>query len=132
MRRLPLFALLLFAAPAVAGEHKIDPAGVQRHGKGYRYNQAGWIVLHIEGEPYERGVQHGRLLAPELDAHVRCYAATLGDKGPAASWRLARTLTSALFLRGYEREYLEEMKGIADGASAAGARFDGRRLDLLD
>src|SRR5262249_19737436 len=27
---------------------------------------------------------------------------------------------------------VEEMKGIADGASAAGARFDGRRIDLID
>ncbi|MGH7171991.1 MAG: C45 family autoproteolytic acyltransferase/hydrolase, partial [Gemmataceae bacterium] len=38
----------------------------------------------------------------------------------------------ALFLRRYDKEYLKEMKGIADGASAAGARFHGRPLDLLD
>jgi hypothetical protein len=120
------------AASTPSASFQADPRTVQRFGAGYRYTQAGWIVLHIEGEPYERGVQHGRLLAPEIAAHVRCYAAELNSKSPAQGWKLARTLASALFLRGYAREYLEEMKGIADGASAAGARFDGRRLDVVD
>ena len=105
---------------------------MQRYGPAYRYPQAGWIVLHIEGEPYERGVQHGRLLAPEIAAHVRCFAAMQSSKAPADGWKQTRTLVNALFLRRYDKEYLEEMKGIADGASAAGARFDGRPIDLVD
>jgi hypothetical protein len=136
MRCLALCLCLLPAARASAASASPsftpDPRTVQRFGPGYRYTQAGWIVLHIEGEPYARGVQHGRLLAPEIAAHVRCYAATLSPKSPEQGWKLARTLTNALFLRGYAREYLEEMKGAADGAGAAGARFDGRRLDVLD
>src|SRR5262245_52067512 len=134
MRSLLVFVCLLLPVAAQAGppRHEIDPRSVQRHGKGYRYNQAGWVVVHVEGEPYDRGVQHGRLLAPEIAAHVRCFASTLGPKAPAESWKLARTLANALFLRGYDKEYLEEMKGIAHGASDAGARFDGRRIDLLD
>src|SRR5262245_52839757 len=134
MRRVCLLVLCL--APAVLHADRPsmrpDPLTVQRHGAGYRYTQAGWIVLHIEGEPYERGVQHGRLLAPEIAAHVRCFAATRSPKAPGEAWKLVRATVNALFLRGYQREYLEEMKGIADGASAAGARFDGRRLDLVD
>ena len=43
-----------------------------------------------------------------------------------------RLLVNALFLRRFDQEYLEEMKGIADGAAAAGAKFDGRAVDLLD
>jgi len=35
----------------------------EQYEKGYRYNIQGWIYLHIEGEPYERGYQHGYLLA---------------------------------------------------------------------
>jgi hypothetical protein len=140
MRRLEcalLLAVGFFAASAVAKDtpppdFKPDPNSVQRFGPAYRYPQAGWIVLHIEGEPYERGVQHGRLLAPEIAAHVRCFAATQCPDAPADGWRHTRTLANALFLRRYHKEYLEEMKGIADGASAAGARFDGRPIDLLD
>src|SRR5713101_5407435 len=54
-----------------------DPASVERYGPAYRYPQAGWIVLHIEGEPYERGYQHGRLLAPEIADIVRASATKL-------------------------------------------------------
>jgi hypothetical protein len=134
MRLLLLVCLALVptAASAAAPQHAIDPRTVQRWGPGYRYAQAGWIVVHVEGEPYARGVQHGRLLAPEIAAHLRCSACTLSPKAPLEAWKLTRNLASALFLRGYDREYLEEMKGIADGASAAGARFDGRHIDLVD
>ena len=39
---------------------------------------------------------------------------------------------NALFLRRYDAEFLEEMKGIADGAAAAGAKYDDRPVDLID
>src|SRR5262245_26297140 len=90
-----------------------DPMPVQRHGPDYRSPQAGWIVLHIEGEPYERGYQHGKLLAPEIAGYLRCCAALRSSKAPADGWNNTRILVNALFLRRYEREYLEEMKGIA-------------------
>jgi hypothetical protein len=105
---------------------------VQRAGKGYRYPQAGWIVVHIEGEPYERGYQHGKLLAPEIVEYLTILATKRGKENPGAHWNNVRTLTNALFLRRYDPEYLEEMKGIADGAAAADAKFDRRPLDLID
>src|SRR5712692_11947754 len=98
-----------------------DPKSVQRHGPAYRYPQAGWIVLHIEGEPYERGYQHGRLLAPEIAAFLRCFATMQSPKAPTEGWKNTRSLVNALFVRRYEKEYLEEMRGIADGATAADA-----------
>ena len=119
------------AQPSEA-RHAPDPLSVQRFESGYRYPQAGWIVLHIEGEPHERGYQHGRLLAGEIAAFVRCFAAEQSPKAPEEGWRITRTLANALFLRRFEREYLEEMKGIADGAAAAGAKYDGRPVDLTD
>lgn len=113
-------------------EYGPDPAGVQRSGKGYRYTRDGWIVLHIEGAPYERGYQHGKLLAPEIVDYIDMLATKRGKENPRANWEAVRTLTNALFLRRYDREYLEEMKGIADGAASADARFKGRLLDLVD
>jgi hypothetical protein len=115
-----------------AGDFRPDPASVQRYGPAYRFPQAGWIVLHIEGKPYERGYQHGRLLAPEIAGYLRCFAAMLTPKAPAEGWKSTRRLANALFVRRFEKEFLEEMKGIADGASAAGARFDSRPIDLVD
>ena len=102
---------------------------VQTFGPAYRYPAAGWIYLHIEGQPYERGYQHGHLMAREIPEYLaRCAA----DLGSADEWNEYRTSANALFLRGFDREILEEMRGIADGAADAGARWQNRRVDLLD
>jgi Phospholipase B len=127
-----LLAVLLLPAFLAAGDYSPDPKSVRRHGPAYRYPQAGWIVLHVEGKPYERGFQHGSLMATEIAAYVRCFAAQLGSKDPAGAWAHTRRLTSALFLRKFDREYLEEMQGIADGAAEAGAKYEGKALDLTD
>jgi hypothetical protein len=127
-----LLVVILFPITLFAGDYSPDPLAVRRHGPAYKYPQAGWIVLHIEGKPYDRGVQHGTLMATEIAAYVRCFAADQGPKDPSAAWANARRLTKALFLRKFDPEYLEEMQGIADGAAEAGAKFDGRPIDLTD
>jgi hypothetical protein len=111
-----------------------DPpaATVRTFGPAYRYPSAGWIYLHIEGQPYERGYQHGHLMAREIPEYLDRCAAELGAKAEAQSWDQFRTTVDALFLRGFDREILEEMRGIADGASDAGAKWLGRRIDLVD
>jgi hypothetical protein len=102
---------------------------VETFGPAYRYPAAGWIYLHIEGQPYERGYQHGHLMAREIPEYLERCAALLGSKD---RWDDYRTTANALFLRGFDREILEEMRGIAEGASDAGARWQNRRIDLLD
>src|ERR1051326_1870634 len=104
---------------------------VTRYGPAYRYPYGGWTYLHIEGKPYERGYQHGRLMAKEIPQYLDRCLADLGFKD-SEGWREARTVANALFLRGFDNEILEERKGIADGAADAGARFLGRKVDLLD
>src|SRR6266581_110552 len=71
-----------FASSAVAlgegskaSEYSPDPKSVQRYGPAYRYPQAGWVVLHIEGKPYDRGYQHGYLMASEIAGYLKCFAA---------------------------------------------------------
>ena len=108
------------------------PAAVTTYGPAYRYPVGGWIYVHIEGQPYERGYQHGHLMAKEIPQYMERCAAELDPKGKNKSWNQARTTATALFMRGFDREILEEMKGIADGASDAGARWEGRSIDLTD
>src|SRR5260370_34742898 len=120
------------AASPSAADFSPDPKSVQRYGPAYRYPQAGWIVLHIEGKPYDRGYQHGYLLASEVAGYLKCFAAMQSPHAPGDGWRNTRKLVNALFLRRYKPEYLEEMKGIADGASPAGARFDDQPIDLVE
>ncbi len=146
MRRLALFLPLILSslfvasptisAPPAAVEipaaHKPEAKDVVRYGDGYRYPQAGWVVLHVEGEPYTRGYQQGRLLSKEIAAFIRMIATDRSAKAPADGWKAARQLANALFLRKIDREVLEEMKGIAEGATDAGASYDERDIDLLD
>ncbi len=72
------------------------PPRVQRSGKGYRYPKDGWIVLHIEGEPYERGYQHGRLLAPEIVDYVDTLAAKRSRKDDPTSALATRSARSSM------------------------------------
>lgn len=120
------------APPDAPAAPQVNDKGEARYGPGSRSSQAGWVVLHIEGEPYPRGYQHGRLLAKEIAAHVRMLATERSARAPADGWKSARQLANALFLRKIDREVLEEMKGIAEGATDAGASYDGRDIDLLD
>lgn len=105
---------------------------VRTFGPAYRYPAGGWIYLHIEGEPYERGYQHGYLMASEIGQYLNRCALQLDPKSKERAWETGRTVADALFLRGFDKEILQEMKGIADGAKAAGAKWTGRDLDLLD
>src|SRR5579864_953872 len=116
---------------STAGEWPARTA-IATYGPAYRYPTGGWIYLHIEGQPYERGYQHGRLMANEIVQYMERCAAQIDSRGKKDGWNLARDTANALFLRGFDPEILEEMKGIAEGASDSGARWQGRRIDLID
>jgi hypothetical protein len=132
--RLAGLVTLFLVAPAARAEEPFrpDPLSVRREGAGFRYPQAGWTVLHIEGKPYDRGYQHGRLLAAEIAGHIRALSVMQSKTAPADAWNMTRTLVGATCLRKFDREFLEEMKGIADGATAGGATVGDRPIDLTD
>src|SRR6185312_1667643 len=129
-----LWTSAVHAEPPPTSDAKFipDPASVTRYVQGWRYPRAGWNVVHIEGAPYDRGYQHGKLLAAEIVDYIGSIAAIKSPKSPHEAWRDMRMLVNSLFLRRYDAEYLEEMKGIADGAAAEGAKYDDRRIDLVD
>lgn len=110
----------------------IPPETVEWFGPAFRYTDKGWTFVHIEGRPYPRGFQYGHLLAKQIAAYMEKLSVRQNTDNPKAGWQELRTLADALMLRKYDGEYLEEMKGIADGAAAAGASFSGRPVDFLD
>ena len=87
--------------------------------KGYRYEQDGWIFVHIEGDPFERGIQHGFLLAKEYENTFNCYKEmtyeTLGVKYSYFAKEAIKLHKDKI-----PEELLEEMKGIAEGLKKAG------------
>lgn len=87
----------------------------------YRFEKNGWIFLHIEGEPYQRGFQHGFHLAKELADVMRTldfYIYRQTGKSVAFFMEAARRM----YLPKIEEEYLEELRGISDGAAQAGTK----------
>ncbi len=131
LRAIVCVVALASCAPA-AEPFRPDLLAVRRHATGYRYPQHGWVVLHIEGEPYERGTQHGRLLAKEIETYIAALSEHRAPKSPADYWDLYRQTVGGMYLHRFDREHLEEMKGIADGAAAAGVKVHGRPIDLTD
>ena len=83
-------------------------------------------VLHLKGRPYEMGYQHGYLLADKIDlmvnstllataAYVAAQTGSDLDKAEELLWMGQKAAEPFL-----PPEFKEEMKGIADGAKAAG------------
>ncbi len=105
---------------------------VRGFGPAYRYGQRGWTYLHIEGEPYERGFQHGYLMAKEIEEYIDRCAAQMNAKDTRNGYMAGRGVADAVFTHAFDREILTEMKGIAAGAAAAGAKYGGKAVDLAD
>jgi hypothetical protein len=99
--------------------------------KAFRYDKNGWIFLHIEGEPFERGFQRGYLTAAEIEdlkktlAHLTKY-----ETGRDIEFFLKTAVD--LFKNKVSPEYVEEMKGMAAGAKRAGKNITYEDILLMN
>lgn len=105
---------------------------VKWYGNAFRFEDKGWIFVHIEGEPYQRGFQYGYLAAEEIKEFINKLAIKKNTANPQQGWNDIRFSADAIMLRRYEEEYLTEMKGIAEGARKAGISLFGKSPDLID
>src|SRR5438046_2305959 len=96
--------------------------------KGKRFERAGWIYLHVEGEARARGEQHGYLLAKEIGEGVQVTKA-VWEHDSAMDWDWLVKRTAAMFVPKMDPENLAELEGIAEGAGAAGVKVS--RDDLI-
>lgn len=92
---------------------------IRREGAGYRFDQNGWIYLHIQGSAEERGYQHGALLAPEIGMIIRSLKyLTYWNTGK--TWEFFVEKAGDIFSPHMDEEFLTEIKGIGEGAAARG------------
>lgn len=114
--------ICLFISIADFAWAQSDNNSTSVYDKGYRFDKDGWIYLHIEGAPYERGFQHGYLLAPELGEIFRTLKyITFQDTG--MTWQFFVNESERAFSSQIDQEYLEEIKGIAAGANLRGVNI---------
>jgi hypothetical protein len=108
---------LVSAAPPPIDQAAEGP--IMEYEDGYRFEENGWIYIHIQGEPHERGVQYGYLAAAELAEILRTVKfVTYRDTGK--EWEFFVQEAEKQFVPRVEPEFLEEIKGIAEGAQMAG------------
>jgi len=81
-----------------------------------RRDEAGWIFVHIEGEPYDRGEQHGQLLAAEIRNAMRT-ARYLAKWDTGEDFDTFVAAAVAQFGSKLDTEFADEIQGIADGAN---------------
>lgn len=90
--------------------------------KAYRVDRNGWIFLHIEGEPFERGFQRGFLTANEIDEflHTLSYVRKFQT---AKELDFFVKASAKLFKGKVSKEYVEEMKGMVVGMERGGKKI---------
>ncbi|MGZ5495416.1 MAG: C45 family autoproteolytic acyltransferase/hydrolase, partial [Candidatus Aminicenantales bacterium] len=99
--------------------------------KASRETRNGWVYLHIEGQPFARGFQHGYLLAKEIAESLRVEKHMIWwDTGREWPYFVERTLK--MFAPKIDPEFREEMEGIAAGARKAGVDVSYGDIVLLN
>jgi hypothetical protein len=93
--------------------------------KAYRYDENGWIYLHIEGTPFERGFQRGYLTANEIDEFLKTLMFT-EEFDTAKEPEFFIKHATKLFRGKISKEYVAEMRGMVAAMRRQGkeATFD--------
>ena len=115
----------LLAGGLVAGPDRALPAAPLSEAqqaclrKAERHEKHGWIYLHLEGAPAERGFQYGYLLANEIAESLRVTRA-LWEHDSAMDWPWLQEKTMVFLEPKVDPENLAELDGLVEGLRAAG------------
>lgn len=143
-----LISISLFSTNLASGI-EVKNVSSEQYEKGYRYNIQGWIYLHIEGEPYERGYQHGYLLSNEIidmlnrwsnSIHKHNLVSKISSRSSDLRyykiseiwWNFCRNQCNIIYWNKFPEEYQQEIEGIVDGVNAKGGKLLGRPIDYKD
>jgi hypothetical protein len=80
----------------------------------------GWKLVHIWGDPYERGFAHGRLLHKELDEVFRVFPFAIRKELNTSYSNFVETSNQYIYplVKTYYPEFYDEIRGIAAGYRA--------------
>ncbi len=109
--RIVVFAILFAAAAARVSTSAVQ---VAEYGAGRLEDADGVRVVYLSGSPHEIGLQHGVLLKNEIHALISYFFEEKKSLFGASQETLAKG--SKVLEKFIPQEYIEEMKGIAEGA----------------
>ncbi|HKV24722.1 MAG TPA: C45 family peptidase [Candidatus Acidoferrum sp.] len=104
-----------YASAAAAGK----PAGASdaRLAGAYRFEDGGWIYVHLQGEPGSIGFQHGYLLGPEIEDAFNAVSAGMMHE-TKRDWGFFRKAAREMLWPKIDPEYQQELEGIVEGLRA--------------
>ena len=100
---------------------------------GYRLDKNGWYYVSIQGNPTERGIAHGILLANNIRESLHTLAYSLYEnKGRPFEFflRMSNDFFKPIVKKNYP-EFYEEMIGIAKGVSSVKSNIQSPKSDKL-
>ncbi len=145
------FSILINFNSVIGNEEIISKESIRQYGNGYRYNIQGWIYLYIEGEPKDRGFQHGYLLSeeivdmiyrwsnlihnhPKIKKLTKSISEEKHDKITETFWNFCTKWSFKFYKDKYEeyQEYKDEIQAIAEGVNNRGGMIFGRNVTYKD
>src|SRR5260370_17616551 len=104
---------------AAANDPRLKPA--------WRFEEGGWIYVHLEGDPGAMGYQHGYLLGPEIEDGFAAVSAGM-TRSTERDWGFFRKAAKEMLWPKIDAEYQQELEGIVEGLRAR----TGSKLDVYD
>ncbi len=99
------------------------PASARLEGAFRSPEKNGWTFVHLQGTPSDVGYQHGSLLATEIQEMKGLVEFEL-KHDTDKPWSFYRAAARDMMWPRIDREYREELQGIADGAQSRGVKVD--------
>jgi len=94
----------------------------------YRFENNGWIYVHLEGTPDRLGYQHGYLLSAEIDDLLRILKPFL-KRTTKRDWEFYRAAAQRILWPKIDSEFQREIDGIVAGLTARKVKAD--RWDIV-
>lgn len=110
---------------------KETPKTNSRLGNATREDKNGWIYLHLAGAPADIGYQHGFLAAKEIDTMIKVMQYYLPSSS-GKTWAFYRAASARFLWKKIDKEYQDEMKGIAEGLREKGFKYDSLDITALN
>ncbi len=104
------------SATTVSGQRQTgvnDPRLAGAH----RFEDGGWIYVHLEGDPATIGFQHGYLLGPDIEDGFAAVSAGMMHESQR-DWAFFRKAAHEMLWPKIDLEYQDELQGIVDGLRA--------------
>jgi len=112
-------------------KQKQAPQTPDRMANASREDKNGWIYVHLSGSPSDIGYQHGYLLSKEIDTLIKVMQFYLPHTSNK-NWAFYRAASKRFLWPKIDKEYQDEIKGIAEGLQAHGMKYDSLDITALN